>query len=198
MRGRLRVVFLPEYDVTLAERLIPAADLSNQISTAGYEASGTSNMKFMMNGALTIGTRDGATIEMAQEAGEDNFFLFGLTAQQIADTRGWYDPHWHYDHEPETRAALDLIFNDHFSRHEPGVFAPLRDALLTHGDYYMHLADLRSYLDADARAIQLYSDPGAWAHKAILNVAASGKFSSDRSIAQYASEIWHVQPCPVP
>ena len=198
VRGRLRVVFLPEYDVTLAERLIPAADLSNQISTAGYEASGTSNMKFMMNGALTIGTRDGATIEMAQEAGEENFFIFGLTAQQIADTRGWYDPHWHYDHEPETRAALDLIFNDHFSRHEPGVFAPLREELLTHGDYYMHLADLRSYLDADARAMQLYSDPGAWAHKAILNVAASGKFSSDRSIAQYASEIWHVQPCPVP
>ncbi|HKR34728.1 MAG TPA: glycogen/starch/alpha-glucan phosphorylase [Steroidobacteraceae bacterium] len=198
VRGQLRVVFLPEYDVTLAERLIPATDLSNQISTAGYEASGTSNMKFMMNGALTIGTRDGATIEMAQEAGEENFFLFGLTAQQIADTRGWYDPHWHYDHEPETRAALDLIFNDHFSPYERGVFAPLRDELLTHRDYYMHLADLRSYLDADARAVQLYADRGAWAHKAILNVAASGQFSSDRSIAQYASEIWHVRPCPVP
>jgi starch phosphorylase len=197
-RGRLKVVFLPEYDVTLAERLIPAADVSNQISTAGYEASGTSNMKFMLNGALTIGTRDGATIEMAQEAGEENFFLFGLTAQEVAETRGWYDPHWHYDHEPETRAALDLIFNDHFSRYEPGVFAPLREALLTHGDYYMHLADLRSYLDADARAVRLYGDPGGWAHKAILNVAASGKFSSDRSIAQYASEIWHVPSCPVP
>jgi starch phosphorylase len=198
VKGRLRVVFLPEYNVTLAERLIPAADLSNQISTAGYEASGTSNMKFMMNGALTIGTRDGATIEMAQEAGEENFFLFGLTAQEVADTRGWYDPHWHYDHEPETRAALDLIFTDHFSRDEPGVFEPLREALLTHGDHYMHLADLRSYLDADARAVQLYGNPGEWAHKAILNVAASGKFSSDRSIAQYASEIWRVRPCPVP
>lgn len=196
VRGRLKVAFLPEYDVTLAERLMPAADLSNQISTAGYEASGTSNMKFMMNGALTIGTRDGATIEMAQAAGEENFFLFGLTAQQVADSRPWYDPHWHYDHEPETRAALDLIFTDHFSRYEPGVFAPLREALLTHGDRYMHLADLRSYLDADARAVQLYGDPSAWAHKAILNVAASGIFSSDRSIAQYASEIWHVRPCP--
>nr|WP_298718066.1 glycogen/starch/alpha-glucan phosphorylase [uncultured Steroidobacter sp.] len=196
VRGRLKVVFLPEYDVTLAERLMPAADLSNQISTAGYEASGTSNMKFMMNGALTIGTHDGATIEMARAAGEENFFLFGLTAQQVTETRPWYDPHWHYEHEPETRAALDLLFTDYFSRYEPGVFAPLRDALLTHGDHYMHLADLRSYLDADARAVQLYGDPGSWAHKAILNVAASGKFSSDRSIAQYASEIWHVHPCP--
>lgn len=198
VRGRLRIVFLPDYDVTPAERLISATDLSNQISTAGYEASGTSNMKFMMNGALTIGTRDGATIEMAREAGEESFFLFGLTAQQVADTRGWYDPHWHYEHEPETCAAFDLICSGHFSRSEPGVFAPLRDELLTHGDHYMHLADLRPYLEADARAVRLYADPGAWAHKAILNVAASGKFSSDRAIAQYASEIWHVRACPVP
>ena len=112
VRGRLKVLFLPEYCVSLAERLIPASDVSNQISTAGYEASGTSNMKFMMNGALTIGTRDGATIEMAQEAGEENFFLFGLTADQVAGSRGWYSPHWHYEHEAETRAALDLIFSD--------------------------------------------------------------------------------------
>ena len=160
VRDRLRVVFLPEYCVTLAEHLIPASDVSNQISTAGYEASGTSNMKFMMNGALTIGTRDGATIEMAEEAGEENFFLFGLTAQQVADSRGWYSPHWHYDHEPETRAALDLIFSDHFSRHEPGVFAPLRDTLLTGGDHYMHLADLRSYLEADQRLLAAVCRPG--------------------------------------
>jgi starch phosphorylase len=197
MRGRLKVLFLPDYCVSLAERLIPAADVSNQISTAGYEASGTSNMKLMMNGALTIGTRDGATIEMAEEAGEENFFLFGLTAEQVASSRGWYNPHWHYDNEPETRAALDLIFSNYFSRYEPGVFGPLRDALLTHGDYYMHLADLKSYLDADQRLCDLYSDPDAWARKAILNVAGSGKFSSDRTIAEYAAEIWNVKPCPV-
>ena len=196
-RGRLKVLFLPEYNVSLAERLIPATDVSNQISTAGYEASGTSNMKFMMNGALTIGTRDGATIEMAQEAGEENFFLFGLTAEQVAGSRGWYNPRWHYDHQPETRAALDLIFSDHFSRNEPGIFAPLRDTLLTRGDYYMHLADLVSYLEADERLCALYVDRDAWARTAILNVASSGKFSSDRTIAEYAADIWHVTPCPV-
>jgi starch phosphorylase len=198
MRDRIKVQFLPEYDVTLAERLIPASDVSNQISTAGYEASGTSNMKFMMNGALTIGTRDGATIEMAEEAGEENFFLFGLAADQVADSRGWYNPHWHYAHEPETRAALDLIFSDYFSRNERGIFAPLRDTLLTHGDHYMHLADLRSYLEADQRLVELYADADAWARKAILNVAGSGKFSSDRTIAEYATGIWNVEPCPVP
>jgi starch phosphorylase len=197
MRGRLKVLFLPEYDVTLAERLIPASDVSNQISTAGFEASGTSNMKFMMNGALTVGTRDGATIEMAEEAGKDNFFLFGLTAEQVAGSRGWYNPHWHYENEPQTRAALELIFSDHFSRNEPGVFAPLRDALLTHGDYYMHLADLTSYIQAQERLGELYSEPREWARTAILNVAGSGKFSSDRTIAEYASGIWGVKPCPV-
>jgi starch phosphorylase len=196
-RGRLKVLFLPEYNVSLAERLIPATDVSNQISTAGYEASGTSNMKFMMNGALTIGTRDGATIEMAEEAGEENFFLFGLTAKQVADSRAWYNPQWHYDNQPEVRAALDLIFSDHFSRNEPGIFAPLRDTLLTRGDYYMHLADLVPYLEADDNLRALYADPHAWARKAILNIASSGKFSSDRTIAEYAADIWHLKPCPV-
>jgi starch phosphorylase len=194
---RMKVVFLPDYRVTLAEELIPAADVSNQISTAGYEASGTSNMKFMMNGALTIGTRDGATIEMVEAAGEDNFFLFGLTADQVADSRGWYNPHWHYDHEPETRAALDLIFSNYFSRNEPGAFEPLRDALLNHGDFYMHLADLKSYLAADQRLVDLYRDPQGWARMAILNIASSGEFSSDRTIDQYATGIWGAKPCPV-
>jgi starch phosphorylase len=197
VRGRLKVLFLPEYNVSLAERLIPASDVSNQISTAGYEASGTSNMKFMMNGALTIGTRDGATIEMAESAGEENFFLFGLTANQVADSRGWYNPHWHYENEPETRAALDMIFSDYFSRYEPGVFTPLRDVLLNHGDFYMHLADFRSYLEADVRLVDLYARPEDWARKAILNVAGSGSFSSDRTIREYATEIWGVEQCPV-
>ncbi len=192
-KGRLQVVFLPDYDVSLAERLIPAADVSNQISTAGYEASGTSNMKFMMNGALTLGTRDGATIEMAEEVGEKNMFLFGLTAQQVAESRGWYNPLWHYEHEPETRAALDLVHSDYFNRYQPGVFEPLLAELLQ-GDYYMVLADLHSYLEADARMIELYRNPSGWAQTAILNIAASGKFSSDRAIAEYASEIWHVRP----
>ncbi len=196
-RGKIKVVFLAEYDVTLAERLIPASDVSNQISTAGYEASGTSNMKFMMNGALTLGTRDGATIEMAEEAGEENFFMFGLTAQQVADSRSWYNPYWHYENDPEIRAALDLIFSDYFSRNEPGVFNELRNALLTGGDHYMHLADLKSYLAADQKLVELYANQDAWARKAILNVAASGKFSSDRTIAEYAKEIWNAKACPV-
>ncbi len=196
VRGRLKVVFLPEYNVSLAERLIPASDVSNQISTAGYEASGTSNMKLMMNGALTIGTRDGATIEMAGEAGEENFFLFGLTVEQVENSRSWYNPYWHYENEPETREALDLIFSNHFSRNEPGVFAPLQDVLLTHGDHYMHLADLKSYCEADGRLDALYADPAAWARKAILNVASSGKFSSDRTIAEYAAG-FGAKPFPV-
>jgi starch phosphorylase len=196
-RDKLKVVFLPEYNVTLAERAVPAAEVSNQISTAGYEASGTSNMKFMMNGALTLGTRDGATIEMAEEAGEENFFLFGLTAQQVADSRSWYSPYWHYENDPETRTAPDLIFSDHFSHDERGVFEPLRGALLTYGDQFMHLADLKSYLKADQDLCDLYRRQNDWTSKSILNIAASGKFSSDRTISQYATEIWGVKPCPI-
>jgi starch phosphorylase len=154
-------------------------------------------MKFMMNGALTVGTRDGATIEMAEEAGEDNLFLFGLTVEQVQAGRAFYNPYWHYENEPETKAALDLIISGHFNRCEPGIFDPLRDILLKHGDYYMHLADLTSYCQAQDRLGTLYSDPRAWAQKAILNIAGSGKFSSDRTIAQYASEIWRAEPCPV-
>jgi glycogen phosphorylase len=197
VRGRLQVLFLPEYNVSLAERLIPASDVSEQISTAGFEASGTSNMKFMMNGALTVGTRDGATIEMAQEAGEENFFLFGLTAEQVLGSRGWYSPYWHYDHEPETRRALDMIADNAFSAAEPGIFAPIRAMLLEQGDYYRHLADLSAYVQTQERVGVLYQHPEAWAHKAILNVGHAGKFSSDRTIAEYAADVWQMPPCPV-
>ena len=198
VRGRLRLLFLPDYCVSLAEQLIPASDVSNQISMAGYEASGTSNMKFMMNGALTIGTRDGATIEMAEAAGEENFFLFGLTADQVAISRCWYSPGWHYENEPEIRAVLDLIFSGEFSRNEPAVTDALRNILLVGGDTYMHLADFTSYMDADSNLQSLYRKPEAWSRKAILNIAASGRFSSDRTIAEYARDIWEVAPCPLP
>ena len=197
IRSKLRVLFLPDYCVSLAERLIPASDLSEQISTAGFEASGTGNMKFMMNGALTIGTRDGATIEMAEEAGEENFFLFGLTAEQVANSKNWYNPWWHYQNEPEIRAALDLIRDDHFSPQERGIFLPILNRLLTDGDYYMHLADLTSYVQTQERVGKLYADAEAWSRKAIINVACSGKFSSDRTIQEYCAHIWRVEPCPV-
>jgi len=155
-------------------------------------------MKFMMNGALTVGTRDGATIEMAEEAGEENFFLFGLSADQVTASRGWYTPAWHYAHDPETRAAIDLLSSGHFSGGDQAIFAPIRDRLMKEGDYYMHLADLPAYGEAQARAARLYADPEAWSEKAILNIAASGRFSSDRTIAEYAAEIWNTAPCPVP
>jgi starch phosphorylase len=197
MKGRLKVVFVPDYSVSIAERLIPASDVSEQISTAGYEASGTGNMKLMMNGALTIGTRDGATIEMAAAAGEENFFLFGLSAEEVAASRGTYHPQWHYDNDPETRAALDLVAAEHFSRNEPGVFAPILDVLLRQGDHYLHLADLESYSEAHARLGEVYADQEQWSRKAVLNIAASRQFSSDRTIADYARDIWHAGPCPV-
>jgi starch phosphorylase len=183
--------------VSLAKRLIPASDVSEQISTAGYEASGTGNMKFMMNGALTIGTRDGATIEMAEEAGEENFFLFGLTAQQVADGAAWYDPHWHYANDPETRDALDLMVSDHVTGAERGVFAPIRHALLEGGDHYRHLADLSDYARAHGKLAACYADRKTWTEKAIRNVACSGRFSSDRTIREYADEIWDLKVSPV-
>ena len=197
VRGRLKVLFLPEYNVTLAERLIPASDVSEQISTAGYEASGTGNMKFMMNGALTIGTRDGATIEMAQEAGEENFFLFGLTAQQVAESAAWYDPYWHYKHEAEIREAVDLLVSERLADGEPGAFDPIRQALLDGGDHYRHLADLRDYARAHRELDSCYGDRAAWNAKAIRNVACSGRFSSDRTIREYAEEIWNLRISPV-
>ena len=199
VRGRMKVVFLPEYNVSLAERLIPASDVSNQISTAGYEASGTSNMKFMMNGALTVGTLDGATIEMAEEAGEGKHVPLRPDRGASENSRSWYNPNWHYEHEPETRAALDLIFSDYFSRYEPGMFAPLRDTLLLLWRS-LHAPGGPDFLLSKLRtgSANCIADPGEWAQKAILNVASSGKFSSDRTIHEYATEIWKAEPCPIP
>jgi starch phosphorylase len=132
---------------------------------------------------------------MAEAAGEENFFLFGLTTEQVEGSRGWYSPWWHYENEQETRAALDLIAADHFSRYELGLFAPVVDALLRHGDHYRHLADLTSYGEAHQRLGESYADPEAWARQVVLNIAASGQFSSDRTIAEYAKEIWDAEPC---
>ena len=195
--GRLKVYFVPDYRVSLAERLIPAADVSEQISTAGTEASGTGNMKFMLNGALTVGTLDGANVEMRDEVGDDNIFIFGLTADEVADLAPRYDPHACYLRDDEIREALDLLFSSHFNFEEPGIFNPIRRALLDDGDRYMHLADLRPYVDTHDRVDALYRRPEEWARKAVLNIAHSGKFSSDRTIAEYARDIWHVEPCPI-
>jgi starch phosphorylase len=197
LNGKLKIVFVPDYCVSVAERLIPAADVSEQISTAGYEASGTSNMKFMMNGALTVGTRDGATIEMAAAAGEENFFLFGLTAEQVANSKDWYSPTWHYENEPETRATLDLVFGDHFNPDERGIFEPIRETLFANGDKYMHLADLTAYAETHKSVADLYAKPAKWTERAILNIAGSGGFSSDRTIEQYAREIWNAEKVPI-
>ena len=192
---RLKVVFLPDYSVSLAEKIIPASDLSEQISTAGYEASGTGNMKFALNGALTIGTMDGANVEMAQEIGAENMFIFGMDADEVSSLKqSGYDPGKIYDSDPELRRAIDAIANDMFSPNEKGIFEPIVHALLHSGDPYCILADFRSYLDASQRVDDLWQDPSAWAKKAILNIARVGKFSSDRAIEEYAREIWDVHP----
>ena len=201
----LKVYFVPDYRVSLAERIIPAADVSEQISTAGTEGSGTSNMKFMLNGALTVGTLDGANIEIREEAGPENVFIFGLTAQQVADLATHYNPWACIQDDVEIRETLDLISSGHFSAEEPGIFDPIRAALLPgtgpdfgeQGDRYMHLADLRPYINTHQAVDALYGKPEEWARKAILNVARSGKFSSDRAIGEYAREIWRVTPCPI-
>ncbi|MCW3098668.1 MAG: glgP [Chthonomonadaceae bacterium] len=196
VKGRIKVVFIPDYRVSLAEKIIPAADLSEQISTAGKEASGTSNMKFAMNGALTMGTLDGANIEILEEVGAENIFLFGLTATEIAEQQrqGSYDPRACYSHDPCTRRVLDSLRTDRFCPREPGLFAWAFSALVEQGDGYFHLADLPSYVSAQAQAGEVFRNPEDWTRKAILNVARTGKFSSDRTIQEYARDIWHIRP----
>ena len=198
VRGRITVVFLRNYRVSLAERIFPAADLSEQISTAGKEASGTGNMKFAMNGALTIGTLDGANVEIREEVGADNFFLFGLTVDEVKALRArGYDPWELYRSDRELKAVLDAIGSGTFSPAEPRLFQPIVDSLLNGGDPWLVLADFRAYLEAQERVSKAWLDVESWTRKAILNVARTGKFSSDRTIRQYAEEIWRVGPLPV-
>jgi starch phosphorylase len=192
---KMKVVFLPNYRVSLAQRIIPAADLSEQISLAGTEASGTGNMKMMLNGAVTIGTLDGANVEILEEVGEENIFIFGMKAEEVKQRRGSYNPWDVYNSDEEIRRAFTLIEKDFFSLMEPGIFKPLVQSLLDGGDNYMLLADLREYIQTQERVDAAYRDVEGWDRKAILNVARAGKFSSDRTIKEYASEIWHLEPC---
>lgn len=191
---RLKVVFLPDYRVSLAEMIIPAADLSEQISLAGMEASGTGCMKLMLNGALTIGTLDGANVEMAQEAGRENLFIFGMTAEEVAARRNSYSPWDIYHTDAEIRGAIEAIRDSVFRPQEPSLFLPIVQSLLDFGDHYMLLGDLKSYIAEQEKVNQLYKNPMAWARKVLLNIARSGKFSSDRTIGEYADQIWKIEP----
>ncbi|MBK7556151.1 MAG: glycogen/starch/alpha-glucan phosphorylase, partial [Flavobacteriales bacterium] len=190
---RLKVVFLADYRVSLAERIFPAVDLSEQISTAGTEASGTGNMKFALNGALTIGTMDGANIEMAEEIGEDNMFIFGLRADAVKALKPTYHPADFIQKNPALARVLSMILNGAFSPSEPTAFKPIVDSLMQRDDYLL-CADYASYVATQQRVSALFLDQGQWTRKSILNVARSGKFSSDRTIAEYARDIWGVKP----
>jgi starch phosphorylase len=188
--GKLQLVFVPNYGVSVAEVLMPAADLSEQISTAGTEASGTGNMKFALNGALTIGTWDGANIEMAEAIGEDELFVFGLRAEDVRAVRALgYDPRLHYEENSPLRAVIDAIANGAFSPGDERRYRPLTDALLGQ-DNYLLLADFASYLEAQSRVDALYAQPEAWATRAWRNIAGMGAFSADRTVAEYVRKVW--------
>ena len=197
VRDRLKVVFFPNFNVKNSRLIYPAADLSEQISTAGKEASGTGNMKFSMNGALTIGTLDGANVEIREEVGPENFFFFGLTAEEVYDlkSRG-YQARDIYETNDQLKAVIDLIASGHFSSGDPELFKPLVDSLLYH-DEYLLFADYQSYVNCQDRVSKTYRDRDAWTRMSILNAARMGKFSSDRTIRQYCEEIWKVKPVPV-
>jgi starch phosphorylase len=197
--NKLKLVFYPNYDVSNAERIVPAADLSEQISTAGTEASGTGNMKLALNGALTIGTLDGANVEIREEVGAENFFLFGMSVEEVANLdRQGYNPQSYYNKNLELKKALDMIANGYFCPDEPKRYQEVVDALLKHGDHYMLLADYASYVACQEKVSELYRDQKEWTKRAILNVAGMGKFSSDRTIREYAERIWHVAPIAKP
>jgi len=194
VRARLMVVFLPNFNVKVAQRVYPAADLSEQISTAGKEASGTGNMKFAMNGALTIGTLDGANVEIREAVGADNFFLFGLTAEEVAAAKAaGYDARRVYESNPELREALDMIAGGAFSQGDRDLFRPLVESLLSRDDY-MLCADYQAYVDCQDQVSGAYADVDRWTRMAILNTARVGRFSSDRSIREYCRDIWHTPP----
>jgi starch phosphorylase len=195
VRDKMKVVFLPNYRVSLAERIIPAADLSEHISLAGTEASGTGNMKMMLNGAVAIGTLDGATVELLEEVGNENIFIFGLKSEEVEQRRSSYNPWDVYNRDEEIRTAFSLIEKDFFSLLEPGIFKPLVQSVLQGGDPYMLLADLRDYIQTQERVDAAYRDTAGWDRMAILNVARAGKFSSDRTIREYACEVWRLEPC---
>jgi starch phosphorylase len=197
VQDRLKVVFLPDFSVKLGQRVYPAADLSEQISLAGKEASGTGNMKFAMNGALTIGTLDGANIEIREEVGEENFFLFGLTTPEVEQRKlAGYDPRACYEANAHLKEIIDSLSNGEFSRGDKGLFEPLVNSLLG-SDEYMLMADYQSYIDCQDRVSEAYKDQEAWTRMSILNVARMGKFSSDRSIRDYCADIWKTWPVKV-
>jgi starch phosphorylase len=195
VRGRIAVVFVRNYRVSIAERIFPAAEVSEQISTAGKEASGTGYMNFAMNGALTVGTLDGANVEIRDAVGPENFFLFGLTVEQVAalKKRG-YEPWEYYRNDRRLKGVLDAVASGTFSPGEPSLFRPIVDSLLNGGDPYLVLADFAAYCACQDEVERAYRDPDRWTRMAILNVARSGKFSSDRTIREYAEQIWGVEP----
>ena len=194
VNDKLKVAFLPDYRVSAMEMICPGADLSVQISTAGKEASGTGNMKFMMNGALTIGTMDGANIEILEEVGEDNFFLFGLDAAQVAELRPRYNPQAIVEQDPDLAGVMRLLQSGHFNQFEPGIFNPIIESILSPHDQWLVAADFRAFAEVQKRVSREYGDRRGWTRKSILNVARSGKFSSDRTIRQYNEDIWKVTP----
>jgi glycogen phosphorylase len=197
VRDRLKVVFFPDFNVKNAQHIYPAADLSEQISTAGKEASGTGNMKFSLNGALTIGTLDGANVEIREEVGAENFFLFGLDAEQVRQLKaGGYRPHDIYEQNPALREVLDFIASGALAGGDTKMFSPLVDNLLWH-DPFLVLADFPAYVDCQEQVSALWRDPQAWTRKSILNAARMGKFSSDRAICEYCEQIWKVKPMTV-
>ena len=190
---KLNVIFVPNYDVSLAQRIMPAAELSEQISTAGYEASGTGNMKFTLNGALTIGTLDGANVEIREEVGAENFFLFGYTADKLVEMRTSYRPRQFYEENSELKKAVDQIQSGYFSPGNPGLFRPLIEPILAYDTYFL-LADYASYIECQEEVSMAYKDEARWTRMSILNVARSGKFSSDRAVEEYAKRIWGISP----